>query len=446
MERSSDERFGEGTCYVVMGFGKKTDFESARLFDLDKTYKHVIKPAVESVGLTCVRADEVRHSGNINDPLFEALLQAQFVIADLTTSNRDALYQLGVRHALKPSGTIVIAEEGMRALPFDMGSMMVLRYRHLGEGIEFEEVERFRGVLAKVLKDLRDAGTERIDSPVYLYLPGLRVDRESTTVDIPDVVQSSAESGMTASLLAVVDQAVTMKDFSTARSVLTTLLDRSKAGPSASADPDIVRRLASVIYKSRQPTELAALMEARDLLATLAPRTSNDVESVRLWGRIHTRLWAVAADARDLDEAIDTLKRAFHLRAGYENANEYAFYLNTRAARSAKPEEAVADFVLARRVREQALALCLEWLDAHPAPPSSPSPAETGREEADHRFWTLAAMAEARVGLQEPQAEAFLESAAAAAPESWMVEVTRQRVDTLRALVADSPLKHLRVA
>jgi hypothetical protein len=43
-----------GTCFVVMGFGKKTDFETGNSFDLDKSYKNMIKPAVIAAGLKCI--------------------------------------------------------------------------------------------------------------------------------------------------------------------------------------------------------------------------------------------------------------------------------------------------------------------------------------------------------------------------------------------------------
>ena len=49
----------QGTCFVVMGFGKKTDFETGRVLDLDQSYKNLIKPAVEAAGLKCIRADEI---------------------------------------------------------------------------------------------------------------------------------------------------------------------------------------------------------------------------------------------------------------------------------------------------------------------------------------------------------------------------------------------------
>ena len=91
------------TCFVVMGFGKKTDFETGRVLDLDMSYRNMIKPAVEAAGLKCVRADEIVHSGIIDVPMYEQLLNADVVVADLSTSNKNAFYELGVRHALRPS-------------------------------------------------------------------------------------------------------------------------------------------------------------------------------------------------------------------------------------------------------------------------------------------------------------------------------------------------------
>src|SRR5262245_65620720 len=66
----------KGQCFVIMGFGKKTDFETGRTLDLDKTYANIIKPAANGAGLECVRADEIVHAGAIDLPIFELLLNA----------------------------------------------------------------------------------------------------------------------------------------------------------------------------------------------------------------------------------------------------------------------------------------------------------------------------------------------------------------------------------
>ena len=50
------------TCFVVMGFGKKTDFETGRTLDLDKSYRNIIKPAVEAAGQRATHGAE--HHGD----------------------------------------------------------------------------------------------------------------------------------------------------------------------------------------------------------------------------------------------------------------------------------------------------------------------------------------------------------------------------------------------
>jgi hypothetical protein len=92
-------------CFVIMGFGKKTDYETGRTLDLDKTYKNIIQPAVENADYRCVRADEIRDSKIIDKSMYALLMKADLVIADISTSNPNAIYELGVRHAVKPYST-----------------------------------------------------------------------------------------------------------------------------------------------------------------------------------------------------------------------------------------------------------------------------------------------------------------------------------------------------
>ncbi len=78
MPNTSTENDGKKTCFVVMGFGKKTDFQSnpQRVLDLNMTFEHIIRPTVEEAGLRCVRADEIIHSTVIDKPMYEQLLAA----------------------------------------------------------------------------------------------------------------------------------------------------------------------------------------------------------------------------------------------------------------------------------------------------------------------------------------------------------------------------------
>lgn len=79
------------SCFVIMGFGEKPDFATGRTLDLDKTCRVIIRPAVEAAGLECIRADDVIHSGTIDTPMYRMLLEADIVVADLSTSNANAI-------------------------------------------------------------------------------------------------------------------------------------------------------------------------------------------------------------------------------------------------------------------------------------------------------------------------------------------------------------------
>lgn len=68
--------------------------------------------------------------------MYEHLLRADVVVADLSTSNPNAIYEIGVRHALRPHTTIVIAESGFN-FPFDIHSLLVRTYEHMGKGINY---------------------------------------------------------------------------------------------------------------------------------------------------------------------------------------------------------------------------------------------------------------------------------------------------------------------
>ena len=101
-------------CFVVMGFGKKKDPETNRTIDLDQTYQHIIRPAVTACDMECVRADEITETGLIDRSMYALLYRADIVIADVSTNNPNAIYELGVRHTLKKHSTIIIKEGSAR--------------------------------------------------------------------------------------------------------------------------------------------------------------------------------------------------------------------------------------------------------------------------------------------------------------------------------------------
>ena len=133
-----------------MGFGIKTDLATGRKLNLDKSYQALIKPVVESKNITCIRADEILHSGSIDLQMYQQLLSADIVIADLSTANVNAFYELGIRHALKPRTTIIMSE-ALLGYPFDVNHIVINRYTHLGDSIDYFEVLRFQKLLGDTI-------------------------------------------------------------------------------------------------------------------------------------------------------------------------------------------------------------------------------------------------------------------------------------------------------
>ncbi len=254
-----------------MGFGKKTDFETGRTLDLNLTYNYIIKPAVTAAGLKCIRADEIMHSGPIDVPMYEQLLNADVVIADLSTSNKNAYYELGVRHALKPYTTIVICEDGIKTFPFDVNHVAIRQYHHLGEGIDYGEVERFRKALTDAIVEIDSQDPRRRDSPVYTFLNNLTPPALAEALQA--VAQAAAGSSPTASgeslepadgepvkryseLIRDIDDAQKAGDLDEARSLLKVLRKKMKPkNPDAAEDPYVLQRLALVTYKAKQDTQ-----------------------------------------------------------------------------------------------------------------------------------------------------------------------------------------------
>jgi len=159
-------------CFVLMPFGTKRDPVTTLEINFDVIYDQAIRPAIEAASMVAVRADEERTGGIIHKPMFERLLLCDFAIADLTTGNPNVYYELGVRHATRPSTTLAIFADQQR-LPFDLNFLRALPYR-LGEGNRFggREASELMSNLTRRLMDLKNLAREQggVDSPLFQLL------------------------------------------------------------------------------------------------------------------------------------------------------------------------------------------------------------------------------------------------------------------------------------
>ncbi len=154
--------------FIVMPFGTKEGIN----FNL--IYQDLIKPALEQVGLEPFRADEEILPGDIRVDMFQELLMADLVVADLSIHNPNAWYELGVRHGLRARGIVQIRSNEGDRLPFDVCVDRTIKY-HLKDGVPDQEfLEEDRALLGQIAIETLMAWKGKPVSPVYQYLPFLK--------------------------------------------------------------------------------------------------------------------------------------------------------------------------------------------------------------------------------------------------------------------------------
>jgi hypothetical protein len=150
------------TCFVIMPFGEKKDLDGQEI-DFDDIYRFFFKKAIEELGIDCIRCDEIEESGSIHDKMFEHIYQADVVVVDITTSNANVYYELGVRHALAKSVTVLIRRKGT-TIPFNIQGLQVVEY----DQAKFSSIERAKSRIVQIIKNGLDQ--RHTDSPVHSVL------------------------------------------------------------------------------------------------------------------------------------------------------------------------------------------------------------------------------------------------------------------------------------
>lgn len=152
-----------------MPYGKKTDLATGTEIDFDKIYELAIKPAIEEAGLEPLRGDEELTGGIIHTTMFARLLLSEYVVADLTLSNPNVFYELGIRHAVKPFTTVPIYAK-IHPLPFDVDMVRAIGY-NLKNGILSKQAAK--NLKSELMKRIQQAinGPQANDSPLFELIP-----------------------------------------------------------------------------------------------------------------------------------------------------------------------------------------------------------------------------------------------------------------------------------
>lgn len=136
-------------CFVIMPFGSD-DPDMKKRFD--GVYKGIIMPAIKEAGYDPLREDMSGTPGSIPKNIITKLATYDMVLADLTNGNANVFYELGIRHVMAKSATVLIINKDTK-IPFDNSSYHVIQYT-----AELDDIDN-------VQKQIINAIRQREESP-----------------------------------------------------------------------------------------------------------------------------------------------------------------------------------------------------------------------------------------------------------------------------------------
>jgi len=102
----------------------------------DYVWRSEIKPLVEGIpecSLRCIRADDLYGHDVVQD-IYESIVRARIVIADITGRNANVFYELGIAHTIGKD--VILLSQGTEHIPFDLQRFRHCIYANDGPGYQ----------------------------------------------------------------------------------------------------------------------------------------------------------------------------------------------------------------------------------------------------------------------------------------------------------------------
>lgn len=126
--------------------------------EFNDVYERFMKPVLEKVGFNVSRADDIQSQQNILRDVLERIDSSDLIVADLTTSNPNVFYELGLTHAFRKP--VILVTQSIDDVPFDLKPYRLLEY-----SAHFVKIEEGKKQLAKYAKGFLE-GNVKFGSPV----------------------------------------------------------------------------------------------------------------------------------------------------------------------------------------------------------------------------------------------------------------------------------------
>lgn len=302
----------EKRCFVVMGYGVRRNVSTGKKIDLDKVYVEIIKPVVTACGYECIRGDEVFDSRLIEESMYYGILESDLVVADISTLNPNAIYELGVRHGVRKFRTVIMMENSDQFF-FDLNHIRTITYTYYSKKKKFDaEASLVRDRLNKVIQAIENE--EQIDSPLYRFIGDLQEPQKTGS--------SSYISKQGKPLYERIREAVGLKNKENYAAAFPLFESLATDIP---YDPFFKQQMALCTYKQANPSTLELLDKAYSILEPLADTI--DPETNGLIGAIYKRRFEITNAQEDIDRSINAYRKAYGIYADNYNGENYAFCL-----------------------------------------------------------------------------------------------------------------------
>jgi len=113
-------------CFILMPFSNEGN--------LQEIYTDQIRPTVEKAGYIPRRADDIYELKPIVETIWEAVLSASVIIAELTGKNPNVFYELGIAHTVGKK--VILLSQDIDDVPFDLRHLKVILYEPTPRGAE----------------------------------------------------------------------------------------------------------------------------------------------------------------------------------------------------------------------------------------------------------------------------------------------------------------------
>lgn len=418
------------TCYVSMPFGSAY---------FDRLYYEVVKPAVEEASFSCLRPDELQKGVVSQRSILSALLQSEAMIADVSTGSPSVLYELGARHAVRRSRTLVLLRQGER-LPASISYARAILYELDADG-GFREAEEIR---RRIVWSLQQSGPMTTDSPFFQFFPDLKVGlpeapatrslrgqgdpppvrsrgKEGTTrsaVPLAFNVEAPPESGRSIDPVSFLNKLKAHRDASAWDSLIR---EAEEAPPEMASTPEVVHLLTLALNRRGHSGDQDRAIE---LLEKTVAAIGGGTETLGILGKIYKERYAARGDQHDLEHAIDAFRSSFERQTTNFYAGVNLVSLLYEAV--VRGEDSFRGDLEKYLPRVRAVV------------------SEKMRSGSPDYFETAAGLHLACLAHDWEGAEALAELALEAAPSAWMIESTVRELEEASRLLETAHQENLR--